>query len=283
MVPDRHFRFNQAVILGATGPTGIHLASVLRSRDVRLQVVSRSTDHLQQVFSESGVECMAADAIREDEVERVLEGQEGMFDCIGLPAERMGQHPDTARNIARVVRRSGLRCVQVSSYWAYLPVANLPVNEEQVRLGGNEWVGQRRQAEDILQEAGAAILNLPDFYGPGVHMSTLQQPLREAAEGKTMNWFGPADVEREYVYVPDAMEIAADLATREEAYGQRWIVPGGWTAHGTEGGGKCQQAPKSKSQTEGDGDDDASARQSFQSTTAQLFENGAVLFPADKF
>ena len=50
----------------------------------------------------------------------------------------------------------------------------------------------RREAEDILQGAGAAVLNLPDFYGPEVHASILQRALEEAAAGKAVNWIGRA-------------------------------------------------------------------------------------------
>jgi nucleoside-diphosphate-sugar epimerase len=84
----------------------------------------------------------------------------------------------------------------------------------------------RREAEDVLRDAGAAILHLPDFYGPDVHTSTLQSPLAEAAAGKTMNWIGAADTAREYILVPDAMEIAARIRNRDEAFGNDWILPG---------------------------------------------------------
>jgi nucleoside-diphosphate-sugar epimerase len=66
----------------------------------------------------------------------------------------------------------------------------------------------------VLCEAGAAILHLPDFYGPYVHVSTLQNALNEAASGKTVNWLGSADTQREYIYVPDAMRIAAAVGAR---------------------------------------------------------------------
>jgi hypothetical protein len=42
------------------------------------------------------------------------------------------------------------------------------MNESHPRSGGPPWVRYRREAEDILCEAGAAILHLPDFYGPHV-------------------------------------------------------------------------------------------------------------------
>jgi hypothetical protein len=79
------------------------------------------------------------------------------------------------------------------------------MNESHPRIGGPPWVRYRREAEDVLCTAGAAILHLPDFYGPRVHVSTLQNALNEAASGKTVNWLGRTDVQREYIYVPDAM------------------------------------------------------------------------------
>ena len=84
----------------------------------------------------------------------------------------------------------------------------------------------RREAEDILRSAGGAVIHLPDFFGPGVHTSTLQLGLIDAVRGKAMNWIGPASVERDYIYVPDAMRVVAELLTRKEAYGDDWIVPG---------------------------------------------------------
>ena len=101
------------------------------------------------------------------------------------------------------------------------------MNESHPRSGGPPWVRYRREAEDILCEAGAAILHLPDFYGSQVHVSTLQNALNEAASGKTVNWLGKTDVHREYVYVPGAMRIAAAIGARAEAFGAHWCLPGG--------------------------------------------------------
>lgn len=56
--------------------------------------------------------------------------------------------------------------------------------------------------------------------------STLQRPLAEAAAGKTMKWIGAADTAREYILVSDAMEIAARIRSRDEAFGKDWILPG---------------------------------------------------------
>jgi nucleoside-diphosphate-sugar epimerase len=50
--------------------------------------------------------------------------------------------------------------------------------------------------------------------------------LNEAASGKTVNWLGRADVQREYIYVPDAMRIAVEIGARTEALGEHWCLPG---------------------------------------------------------
>jgi len=219
--------FGQAAILGATGPTGRRLARELRGRGVAVRVVSRSYANLARAFDGLDVERASWDLRLPTEARRALAGCDVAFDCIGLPAEHMADHPVTARALAAAATAEGTRLVQVSSYWAYLPAVMLPITEDHPRTGGSEWVRLRRKAEDILLAAGAAVAHLPDFYGPEVHTSTLQQPLAEAAAGRTMNWIGATDTPREYVYVPDAMRMVADLATREAAYGAHWIVPGG--------------------------------------------------------
>lgn len=217
--------FRKAVILGATGPTGIHLTSRLRGR-LRASVVSRSSRNLEKTFPEGDLERVDEDVLEEGGALRAIEGCDLVFDCIGLPSELMDRHPGAAENVAAAVTKTGARCVQISSYWAYLPIVRLPLDENHPREGGPPWVRFRRAAEDALQSSGAAIVNLPDFYGPHVHTSVLQNALQDAVHGKPMNWIGAADAPREHIFVPDAMKTAVDLAHREEAYGERFVFPG---------------------------------------------------------
>jgi nucleoside-diphosphate-sugar epimerase len=215
-----------AAILGATGPTGIDLANILHGQRVAVRVVSRSAANLQRAFGEPAFEKVVEDVLDANAAMRAVDGCPLVYDCLGLPADQMHLHPAAARNIAKAVRATGARCIQVSSYWAYLPLQRSLLNEAHPRSGGPDWVRWRREAEDVLRDAGAAILHLPDFYGPDVHTSTLQSPLAEAAAGKIMNWIGAADTAREYILVPDAMEIAARIRNRDEAFGNDWILPG---------------------------------------------------------
>jgi nucleoside-diphosphate-sugar epimerase len=216
----------QAVILGATGPTGIHLAEALRQNGTAVRVVARGLAKLSRMYPDVSVDKRQADLLDPDQTSRAIHGCDLVYDCIGLPGDQMHLHAVTARNIARSLNRRKARCVQVSSYWAYYPQVREVMNEGHPRNGGPAWARHRREAEDILIDAGAAILHLPDFYGPHVHVSTFQNALVIAATGKTINWIGPADSEREYIFVPDAMRIACAIGHCKDAARAHWCLPG---------------------------------------------------------
>lgn len=216
----------KVVIVGATGPTGICLGAELLKTAAQVRVIARSMTKLARLFPDAAVEKWPADVLDADAVLRGIEECDLVYDCIGLPGDQMHLHPITARNLAGAIKHTKARCVQVSSYWAYFPQVRAEMDESHPRSGGPPWVRHRREAEDILCEAGAAILHLPDFYGPHVHVSTLQNALNEAASGKTVNWVGNTDVQREYTYVPDAMRIACAIGGRAEAFGSHWCLPG---------------------------------------------------------
>jgi len=191
-----------------------------------VRVVSRSESRLARAFPGAGVERIAADLMDAAGARRALEGCDTAFDCVGLPMQDIGDHPVIARRVAEAARQAGSRVVQVSSFWAYLPTVYFPVDERHPRTGGPFPVRARREAEDILQAAGAAVVHLPDFYGPEVHTSTLQNALADAVRGRPSGWIGSPELARDYAYVPDAMNAVARLAERDAAYGERWMLPG---------------------------------------------------------
>lgn len=227
-------RFDKVAVFGATGATGIHLSRQFLARGTAVRAISRSRANLDRCFAGEAVDTVVADAADSEAARRAVEGCDLVFDCIGLPGERMALHPVTARGIAEAVGACGARCVHISSFWAYLPLARSPLDESHPREGGGAWVRYRREAENILEGAGAAVLHLPDFFGPQVETGTLQQALVDAAAGKTVNWIGGVDVEREYLFVADAARLAADIAHRAGAYGQRWVLPGAGGLSGRE-------------------------------------------------
>jgi nucleoside-diphosphate-sugar epimerase len=227
--------YRKAVILGATGPTGIFLARSLKEKAGKLRVVSRSMANLEQAFAEEDAELVAGDLLDPADVRRSIQGCDLAINCLGLPAEHMDGHVVAARNIAEAIRGNSIRCLHVSSYWSYLPLVSLPISEDHPRSNGSDWMRYRREAEDILQKAGSAVVHLPDFFGPFVHTSTLQNLIREAFEGSSkLNCIGRGDVKRDYIYVPDAAKIISRLVQLPEAFGARWVLKGSGPISGEE-------------------------------------------------
>ena len=218
--------FERVAVVGATGPTGQEIAGWFRQRGTAVRVVSRSVESLARRFPDPAIERHPADARDPTALLGAIEGCDLVVNCIGLPAEQMADHPRIASNLAEAVASTGARCLTISSWWSYMPVRCLPVSEQSPREAGPRWARHRRWAEDILGEAGAAVIQLPDFFGPSVRDSILQRPLRQAVAGRAMSWVGDAGVERDYIYVPDAMRLAGEIAHHGEAYGERWLIPG---------------------------------------------------------
>ena len=109
-------------VVGATGPTGIHLVTELRKTVAGVRVIARNTDRLARLFPETAVEKWPADVLDADAALRAIEGCDLVYDCIGLPGDQMQLHPVTARNIAGALRHTKARCVQVSRHIERLTV-----------------------------------------------------------------------------------------------------------------------------------------------------------------
>lgn len=216
----------RTAIVGATGPAGHWLARELISRGRPVRVVSRSRRRLETAFAELEVEIAEADALDGEATRHALDGCDLVVDCIGLPADRMADHPQVARKLVDAVRSVGARVLQVSSYWSFLPTHGEVIDESHPREGGNVYARMRREAEDVFLDGGGAVAHLPDFFGPEVHTSTVQMALQPVAAGKALQWIGSATHEREIGYIPDLIRVVADLAAREEAYGDDWGLPG---------------------------------------------------------
>lgn len=229
-------------VIGSTGPTGIHLVRELVSRGRTVVAVSRRRDRMEDLFDSDRVEIRVADALDAGAVGAAVSGCTLVADCIGLPPERMADHPRTARIIVDAAAKADARCLQLSSYWSFFPQRLQVVNESHPRRGGHKWFRLRREAEEIMISAGAAVVHLPDFFGPHVHTSTVQLALQEAVAAKPVSWLGRTDIEREVGYVPDLMRIVADLAEHPDAYGTDWGLPGA----GCLTGERCAQISAAK-------------------------------------
>jgi hypothetical protein len=71
-------------------------------------------ERLERLFASLSAEIATADALDADSLARAVEGCDLVVDAIGLPPERMADHPATARNVAAATGAAGARCLLVS-------------------------------------------------------------------------------------------------------------------------------------------------------------------------
>lgn len=214
----------KVAIFGAPGAFGRHLAKELIRRSIDVRVVSRSGEALARIFGTEQVERHPADVRDPEAAARAAEMCDLIVHAVGLPYGQFKDHPAIARGTAEAVRRAGIPCVLISSFYSYEPILSNPVSEEHPRNPVAFKCRMRKEQEEILLDCGAAVLHLPDFYGPLAEISFGNMALRAIAAGKPVNWIGSPDTVRQFILITDAVRRVADMIPREELLGRRWNV-----------------------------------------------------------
>jgi nucleoside-diphosphate-sugar epimerase len=170
----------------------------------------------------------------------MCDGAELVFHSVGLPyPEWESKQIPIMNTILRGASGLAKRMVLVHSVYAY-GYPQTPLVSETHPTDPQTKKGKiRREMEEMLAKAHdkgqikGVVARFPDFYGPYADNSFLHSVLRSILEKKTVYWVGPLNVEREYVFMPDAAKALVRLAREDHAAGQAWNVPGegGITGH----------------------------------------------------
>ena len=218
----------KAVVFGATGATGRSITAELVARGIPVRVVSRSEQNLERDFGALDVERHAADVTDAGAATRAADGCDVIIVAVGAHLPHFAVHIQVARATVAAMQATSARCLLITGYWAFAPIRALPLRESSPRNPTNVKTRLRKQQEDILHGAGAGIVHLPDFYGPGVSPTSamLNGAMQSVLNGKTAMWPGDPEAVREFIYMPDVGPAVCDLAAHEEAYGEGWIVAG---------------------------------------------------------
>ena len=224
----------KAAVFGAAGAIGRVLVPELARRGVAVRVVGRSRDKLEKEFAPlPNVEIFAADLADLRSAGAAARGVDTIFYCVGLPYPSHRLHPvlmQTTLQAAAAVQVA--RLVLASSVYGYGVPRTPRVAETHPREPHTHKGQYRKQQEDLVLEAHAAgkiqglIVRLPDFYGPFADLSLANPIFAAALAGKTANWVGPVNTPHEFVFVPDAAAVFADLAARADCYGEAWNFAG---------------------------------------------------------
>lgn len=227
-------------IIGASGAVGRALVDEWQRRSIRPVVLARDAARLEALFS-GRAEIRAADLARPEEAARALEGVREAVYCVGLPYPRFAEHPVLMRKALEAARRAGVRrMIVVTSVYSYGHPRAARVSEDHPREPETRKGRFRKEQEDAAMEAHSPgvfetlVLHLPDFYGPHASNSLAFMMLESLTQGRAARWLGDPDAPHEFVFVPDAARVIAQLLARPACFGRRWNLAGAGAISGRE-------------------------------------------------
>ncbi|NIK71338.1 SDR family NAD(P)-dependent oxidoreductase [Paenibacillus sp. BK720] len=235
----------KAVVIGATGGTGAAITEELASRGIPVVAFGRSRSKLENFAARLGhpanLALAVGDAFKADDVEKASRGAEVMFHCANVPYHEMEERLiPLGEAVMEAADRLGLKVVVIDGIYPYGKRQMELVTEEHPKQPHTRKGRTRLKFAEMVfdakwRRARPLIVRLPDYYGPTANeASYLGSTLEAIAAGKTAFFIGNMNVPREYVYLPDAAKMIAEISLRDQAYGQEWNIPGGDVISGHE-------------------------------------------------
>lgn len=179
-----------------------------------------------------------ANAMNADELVRVLDGAEVVYNCVGLPYNSdlwTKGFPAIAEALVTACEKIGAKIVYFDNVYLYGP-APLPVpfDEGTSRIPPSRKGKARKTAVEIVMAAHragrvkATVGRAADFYGPGAlnspfYISFLENMLK----GKPPQVAMPEGPVHTYAYTGDMGRGLVELALDEGAYGEEFHLPVG--------------------------------------------------------
>ncbi|MDR6884080.1 SDR family NAD(P)-dependent oxidoreductase [Bacillus sp. 3255] len=234
-----------AIVIGATGGTGAAITEELIKRGIRTIAFGRSRQKLEQFARRLGnpnhLTLAIGDAMRPDDIVAQAGGADVLFHCANVPYHEMvNKLIPLGESVMEAAERLAIKVVAIDGIYPYGRRKMELVTEEhpkqphtikgKVRLDYERMLFSKRWTK-----AKVMIARLPDYYGPTANeASYLGSTLEAIAAGKMAFFVGNMHVPREFIYLPDAASMVAELAGKDFAYGQNWHIPGAGLISGRE-------------------------------------------------
>lgn len=224
----------KVAIFGAAGPIGRYVGAELDRRGIPFRAVGRTAGKLADAFGQlPHAEVVAADLSDSGGAAQAARGIDTIIYTLGVTYTEFPLYPKLMRVAVDAAEAAGVRrFVLVTGVYSYGVPQTKRVAETHPRVPVAVKGRLRKGQEDLLMAAGEAgrlrsmVLRLPDFYGPYADKGLANPIFRAALAGKTANWLGPVSSLHEFVFVPDAGPVIAELAARDDCYGETWHFGG---------------------------------------------------------
>ncbi|MFC0211983.1 NAD-dependent epimerase/dehydratase family protein [Paenibacillus chartarius] len=235
----------KAIVLGATGGTGAAITKQLIQRGIPTIAFGRSLEKLQRFAEELGrptlLEIAAGDAFQLDPDHPAFGDADMLFHCANVPYHEMERKLlPLGESVMTFAHRRGMKVIVVDGIYPYGRRTTEKATEDHpkrphTRKGKTRLAYEQLIFDGRFHRAQAAIVRLPDYYGPTANeASYLGSTLEGIALGKPTAFIGNLHIPREYVYLPDAADMIVRLALTEHVYGQNWHIPGSGVISGRE-------------------------------------------------
>ncbi len=215
-------------ILGAGGPIGNELGSLLAAKRTPFRVVSRTPRPV------AGAQTLAADLTDATQMQTAVEGADVACLLVGLKYDTAvwkEMWPRIMRNAIDACKRSGTKLLFFDNVYMYGRVEGPMTEATPYRPSSKKGEIRAQIATTLMAEvtAGnltATIARAADFYGPntrnGVPNVLVLEPF---AKGGTASWLVDASVPHSLTFTPDAARGVATLIEHEPAWNQIWHLP----------------------------------------------------------
>lgn len=215
------------LVTGAGGGLGSNVVEAARAGGIEVRALVRSRARAPDV---AGVQWLEGDARDVGTLERAARGCDALFHMVNVnfADDWIATTAALLEAALAACARTGARLVFPANVWVFgRGRRGERVAEGHPHAPCSRKGRARQRNEERIQASGArfVMLRLPEFYGP--HVGTLTgPPLQRIAQGGRATWFGPDDVEVEFVYMPDAARALLAVGLADGVDGEVFHLPG---------------------------------------------------------
>lgn len=228
-------RERQALVTGASGFTGGHLARALLARGYAVRALVRDAEGPPaRALAADGIEVVQGDLTDAEAIDRAVAGRTHVFN-IGA-VYRSANHPDSYYDavnrdavghiLASAERHGAARIVHCSTCGVHGDVAEIPATEETAFNPGDVYQRSKLAGEEIARaaiEAGApvSIVRPTGIYGPG-DLRFLK--LFRTIENRTFRMFGSGEIAYHMSYIDDLVQGFVLCGEHPAAIGETFLI-----------------------------------------------------------
>lgn len=226
----------KALVTGASGFTGFHLAKTLKERGVEVYGFVRSKSRLSDL-EKGGIQPVYGDLTNAESVEKAVQGMDVVYHIAasyresGASVERLHDiNVNGTRHVMDAVLKAKVkRVVHCSTVGVHGHVDQPPANEDAPFKPGDEYQDTKLEGEILVQKyidskgLPATIFRPVGIYGPGDKRFL---KLFKAIRKGTFVMFGTGDVLYHLTYIDDLVNGIIMCGEKDEALGKTYIIAG---------------------------------------------------------